>query len=110
MIRPRLKLLYVLLGEEDYGDNDLLKAIAKDAFVVVQASYASPLTERAALVLPGAIWSEQNSTLTNIEGRIQKITQAVEPVGAEQAGLGGAAVVIDSTRQEDRRFRRYSLD
>ncbi len=76
-----LKLLYVLLGEQKYEGDGLLKAIPKDAFVVVQASYSSPLTQRADLVLPVAIWSEQNSTLTNIEGRIQNVTQAVEPAG-----------------------------
>ncbi len=52
---------------------------------MVQASYSSPLTERADLVLPAAIWSEQDSTLTNIEGRVQKITRAVEPVGQSKA-------------------------
>ena len=80
-----LRLLYVLLGEQEYAGDDLLKAITKDAFVVVQASYSSPLTQRADLVLPAAIWSEQNSTLTNIEGRIQKITKAVEPAGGSKS-------------------------
>ncbi len=75
------KLLFVLLGEEDCRENDLLRAVPKDTFVVVQASYASPITQRAALVLPGTIWSEQSCTLTNFEGRVQKVAQAVEPVG-----------------------------
>ena len=52
-----------------------------NAFIVAQASYLSPLTEKADLVLPTAIWSEQTSTLTNIEGRIQNINKAVEPLG-----------------------------
>ena len=76
-----LKLLYVLMGEQNYEGADLFKGVPKNAFIVVQASYLSPLTERADLVLPAAIWSEQNSNLTNIEGRIQKINKAVEPAG-----------------------------
>ena len=76
-----LKLLYVLMGEQNYEGADLFKGVPKNAFIVVQASYLSPLTEWADLVLPAAIWSEQNSNLTNIEGRIQKINKAVEPAG-----------------------------
>jgi NADH dehydrogenase/NADH:ubiquinone oxidoreductase 75 kD subunit (chain G) len=76
-----LKLLYVLLGEQNYEGNDLFKEIPQNAFIVAQASYLSPLTEKADLVLPAAIWSEQNSSLTNIEGRIQSINKAVEPLG-----------------------------
>jgi formate dehydrogenase major subunit len=76
-----LKLLYVLLGEQNLESYDLFKKIPQDAFIVAQASYLSPLTERADLVLPAAIWSEQSSSLTNIEGRIQSINKAVEPAG-----------------------------
>jgi formate dehydrogenase major subunit len=76
-----LKLVYVLLGEQKYDEDSLSGLIPKNAFIVAQASYASPLTERADLVLPVAIWSEQNSTLTNLEGRIQNVAKAVEPFG-----------------------------
>jgi formate dehydrogenase major subunit len=76
-----LKLVYVLAGEQRYEDGDLSTSIPKDAFIVVQASHSSPLTERADLVLPATIWSEQTGTLTNIEGRVQKIGKAVEPAG-----------------------------
>jgi predicted molibdopterin-dependent oxidoreductase YjgC len=80
-----VKLLYVALGEQEISDAELSKKIPKGAFVAVQASYASPLTERADLVLPAAIWSEQSGTLTNTEGRIQDVNKAVEPVGAAKA-------------------------
>ena len=76
-----LKLVYVLLGEQNYEGDDLFKRIPQDAFIVAQASYLSELTEKADLVLPAAIWSEQSSSLTNIEGRIQSINKAVEPAG-----------------------------
>src|SRR5208283_2076507 len=49
-----LKLLYVLLGEQNLENYDLFKKIPQDAFIVAQASYLSPLTERADLVLPAA--------------------------------------------------------
>jgi predicted molibdopterin-dependent oxidoreductase YjgC len=59
----------------------MLKAVDKGAFVVVQASFASPLTEKADVVLPTAIWSERAGSLTNTEGRVQKVNKAVEPRG-----------------------------
>ncbi|MBC7232838.1 MAG: molybdopterin-dependent oxidoreductase [Chloroflexi bacterium] len=71
------KALYVLLGEQNWN-GELVK---KDAFVIVQASYQSPLTERADVVLPMAIWAERTGTVTNTEGRIQKVNKAVEPKG-----------------------------
>jgi len=58
-----------------------VQKIAKDAFVIVQAGYASPLIDRADVVLPSAIWSERAGTLTNTEGAIQIANQAVEPAG-----------------------------
>ena len=76
-----LKLVYVLLGEQNCAGDDLFKRIPQNAFIVAQASYLSELTEKADLVLPAAIWSEQSSSLTNIEGRIQSINKAVEPLG-----------------------------
>lgn len=80
-----LKLVYLCLGEGNYEYDDLSRAIPKGAFVVVQASYASPLTEAAALILPAAIWSEQESTVTNLEGRVQGIARAVESFGQSKS-------------------------
>ena len=40
-----LKLLYILLGEQNYEGDDLFKGIPQNAFIVAQASYLSPLTE-----------------------------------------------------------------
>jgi len=73
--------LYVLLGEQDWDGKKLLDKVGSDAFLVVQASYQSALTERADVVLPMAIWSERAGSLTNTEGRVQKANKAVEPKG-----------------------------
>jgi len=76
-----VKVLYALLGEQDCDGMDVLKDIDKDAFIAVQASFISPLTEQADVVLPMAIWSERAGSLTNTEGRVQKVNKAVEPAG-----------------------------
>jgi formate dehydrogenase major subunit len=73
--------LYVLGGESDWDGQGILAKIGGNAFVAVQASYASPLTERADVVLPMATWSERSGTLTNTEGRVQKANKAIEPAG-----------------------------
>lgn len=76
------KLLYILAGEQNDSGVDLIKDIPRKSFVVVQTSYLSPLTERADLVLPAAIWSERSGSLTNTTGLVQMAHKAIEPPGA----------------------------
>ncbi len=76
-----VKVLYALVGEQDCGITDVLKGVDKNVFLAVQASFKSPVTERADVVLPMAIWSERTGTLTNTEGRVQKANKAVDPAG-----------------------------
>ncbi len=74
-----IKVAYILVGEQDWDGHAVLAT--NPEFVVVQASYQSPLTEQADVVLPMAIWSERPGSLTNTEGRVQKANQAVKPQG-----------------------------
>lgn len=73
-----LETLYVLLGEQALDNKDVA---VNGAFLVVQASYESPLTEQANVVLPAAIWCEASGTLTNLEGQVQRVNSAIEPQG-----------------------------
>jgi formate dehydrogenase major subunit len=75
------KTLYVLAGEQAWDGDGVLDKLGKNTFLVAQASYESPLTERANLVLPMAIWSERAGSLTNTMGLVQKAAAAVEPAG-----------------------------
>jgi len=75
------QVVYCLIGESLSGDQGTLAAIPDGVFCIVQASYTSPLTERADVVLPEAIWSERSGSLTNTEGRIQQLVPAVRPKG-----------------------------
>jgi len=81
------KVLYLVLGEQRWDGEDLLKQAGKDAFIVVQAGYESPLTQQADVVLPAAIWSEQAGSLTNTEGRLLKINRVLEPRGDAKPDL-----------------------
>jgi predicted molibdopterin-dependent oxidoreductase YjgC len=69
-----------LVGEQ-LVDGATVPKVKKGTFVVAQASYASPLTESADVVLPMAIWSEQSGSFTSTEGHVQKADKAVEPRG-----------------------------
>lgn len=80
-----LKLLYILLGEQNWDSRELLKKMDKNTFTVVQASFASPLTEQADVVLPMAIWSERSGSLTNTDGTVQQVSKALEPSGEAKA-------------------------
>ena len=51
-----------------------------DLFVVTDF-FLSETAELADIVLPGAVWAEDEGTITNLEGRVIKYNKAVEPPG-----------------------------
>ncbi len=51
-----------------------------DPLVVIDF-FMSETAQRADVVLPGAVWCEDEGTTTNLEGRVIKINQAVMPLG-----------------------------
>jgi formate dehydrogenase major subunit len=48
-------------------------------FTAVQASYVSPATAMADVVLPVEVWSEQEGHYLSLEGRLQATHRAVKP-------------------------------
>jgi formate dehydrogenase major subunit len=72
------KAAYVLVGD-DYLSQDQTQRLLKAPYLVVQAAYESELTEKADIVLPAAIWSEQEGHYLNMDGRIQKAKKVIEP-------------------------------
>lgn len=75
------KVLYIINGEYNWQKTGILKDVDAGAFVVVQTSYHSLLTERADVVLPSAVWYEREGSLTNTEGKVLMADRAVEPQG-----------------------------
>jgi formate dehydrogenase major subunit len=70
------KAVYVALGD-DYISKSLAERVSQAAYVVVQASYESSLTEKADVVLPVTVWSEQEGHYINLDGRIQKAEKVI---------------------------------
>jgi formate dehydrogenase major subunit len=68
--------IYVALGD-DFASKRLLQNLEKAPYLVVQASYISALTEKADIVLPVAIWSEQAGHYISLDGRVQKAEQTI---------------------------------
>jgi formate dehydrogenase major subunit len=89
------RLLYLLLGEEKDPGESLSQIVDPDAFLIIQASYASPLAEKADVVLPSAIWSERDGTLTNTEGRVQRARKVREPMGESRQDWEVLALLAD---------------
>jgi NADH-quinone oxidoreductase subunit G len=77
-----LKLLYILGSDPVVRYHDPAKAreaIVKAEFVVVQELFLTETAKLATIVLPAASFVEKDGTFVNIEGREQKIKQALEP-------------------------------
>jgi predicted molibdopterin-dependent oxidoreductase YjgC len=70
------KAVYVALGD-DFVSESLVNRLSKAPYLVLQASYESKLTEKADVVLPVTIWSEQEGHYINLDGRIRKAQQAL---------------------------------
>ncbi|RPH56191.1 MAG: hypothetical protein EHM81_13475, partial [Chloroflexi bacterium] len=83
------KAVFVALGD-DYPSKRLVGRMEKVPYLVVQASYASALTEKADVVLPATIWAEQEGHYLNLDGRLQKATKTL----AAPAGVREPAEVL----------------
>ncbi len=79
------KAVYALVGD-DYLSKNQIQRLLKAPYLVVQAAYESELTEKADIVLPAAIWSEQEGHYVNMDGRVHKAEKVVEsPQGVREA-------------------------
>jgi formate dehydrogenase alpha subunit len=87
-IDGRVKALYVM-GEDivhrSHNGNHTREALDKIDFIVVQDMFLSETALFADVVLPSASFSEREGTFTNMEGRVQKINKAIEPIGESRA-------------------------
>lgn len=57
------------LGERWFEEKHRALLLETVDLLVVQASYESPLTQHAHVVLPACTWAEKTGTVTNFEGR-----------------------------------------
>jgi formate dehydrogenase major subunit len=70
--------LYLALGD-DRPSQRLIKRLEGAPFIAVQASYVSPVTAMADVVLPVEMWVEQEGHYLSLEGRLQEAHRGVTP-------------------------------
>ena len=74
-----IKGLYLLLGDDNINMNEeLLSWLKGIGALIVQASYQSPITAMADLVVPSPIWAERGGTYVSMDGHILKSKQVLQ--------------------------------
>jgi predicted molibdopterin-dependent oxidoreductase YjgC len=68
------------------GEVPPLPELAKLSFLVVQNIVPTEAAQYAHVILPATTFAEMDGTLTNLEGRVQRLRQAIQPVGQSRPG------------------------
>jgi formate dehydrogenase major subunit len=95
--------VFLALGDE-HPSGRLLQRLEGVPFVAVQASYASPATALADVVLPVAMWAEQGGHYISLDGRVQEAHQGVqapEDVRSSAEALTAIAAKLGFTLDEN---------
>ena len=81
-------VLYHLEPEHDCVDNELARSALEQAeFVVAFTAFKTPGLESVAdVLLPIALYAENEGSFINVEGRVQTFAQAVKPPGEVRPG------------------------
>lgn len=73
------KFFYILAAEAKDIPEELVEKLKRAEFVVVQTSYIQPWDQVADVIIPSPIWAEKEGSTTNLEGRVLKLTKAINP-------------------------------
>ncbi len=95
--------VYLALGD-DHVSQRLVDRLKEVPLVVVQASYVSPVTEMADVILPSEMWAEQEGHYVNLEGRLQEIHRGLIPPEEARSHvdiLEAVAAQLDFSLDED---------
>jgi NADH dehydrogenase/NADH:ubiquinone oxidoreductase subunit G len=78
LAKGKARGLYLLLADDLANSQALADSIKGVEFAVVQASYRSPITEKADVVLPSLLWTESKGSYTSIDGISKKTAPMVK--------------------------------
>ncbi len=79
----------------DAVDPELLDALAKLEFLVVEDAFHSELTKLANIVLPAAMYLEKDGTMTNMDRTVQRLRLAVTAPGEAHGTLWYISEIAD---------------
>ncbi|HSK88491.1 MAG TPA: molybdopterin-dependent oxidoreductase, partial [Anaerolineales bacterium] len=80
----KVRALYIMGENPMVSDPDLnhvRHCLEQTEFLVVQDIFLTETAQMAHVVLPGASFAEKDGTFTNTERRVQRVRQAIKPVG-----------------------------
>ena len=84
IIKGSIKGLWVI-GEDPLTSlpfaGDVEKALDSLEFLVISDSFLSGIAKKADVVFPSATFAEKTGSITNMEGRVQRINKAIDCVG-----------------------------
>ncbi len=87
--RGEVRALYIAANSHAFApafDERFLAALERLDVLVVEESFPSPLVERAHVVLPAAMFIEQDGTMTTADRAVQRLRRAVDPPGEARPG------------------------
>jgi assimilatory nitrate reductase catalytic subunit len=79
MAKAKPKMVYVLMSDDKFEMGDWATPVDLAEFVVAQASYRSPLTDCADVVLPSPIWAERKGKYVSLDGKAGTSHKVLEP-------------------------------
>jgi formate dehydrogenase major subunit len=79
MAKTKPKMVYVLMCDEELETGDWVSLVDQSEFLAVQASYRSPLTDCADVVLPSPIWAERKGKYVSLDGKAGHSQKVLEP-------------------------------
>ena len=74
-----VKGVFLFLADDATVDESLIAQLKQVEFLVVAASYHSPFTSMAHVVLPSLIWAEREGEYVTLDGRHVRSKRALEP-------------------------------
>ena len=80
----KVRALYVMAENPMLSDPDInhvRHCLEKTEFLIVQDIFLTETAELAHVVLPGVTFAEKEGTFTNTERRVQRVRQAIAPIG-----------------------------
>jgi len=80
----KVRALYIMGENPMVSDPDLnhvRHCLEQTEFLVVQDIFLTETAQMAHVVLPGASFAEKDGTFSNTERRVQRVRQAIKPVG-----------------------------
>jgi formate dehydrogenase (NADP+) alpha subunit len=83
-----------VIGLDEANAGQVREALRKLDFLVVQDLFVNETAELADVILPASSYAEKEGTFTNTERRVQRVREALQPVGATKpdstiiAGIG----------------------